>query len=369
MIKQLKSITVNVLAGANIAIVLLMLAVGFSHRFSPADWAVLGWAGLTFPFFLLLNLGFLVFWVMFHWRKAWIPLVGFFFVYAPVRIYMPVNQEKEVPDSCLKIISYNVCAYGGNFKYEDGFGAVYSFLEAQQADIVCLQEDVDSWRRYVVQRYQKIYPYNDTTVFIRSPHSFNAVGVHTRFPILRKERLPLPSKANGAVAYYLQLSPADTLLLLNVHLESNHLSSEDRAMYKALLKNGMKGEVKGDTVKAESRYLLGKLTDAARKRAPQAELLHDYIAAHSQYPLLVCGDFNDNPLSYSHYKVAEGLTDCFTESGRGFGWSYNQNGFFFRIDNILCSSHFEPLKCQVDSKIDFSDHYPMICWLKMRDKP
>lgn len=48
MIKQLKSITVNVLAGANIAIVLLMLAVGFSHRFSPADWRF--WAGRGLPF-------------------------------------------------------------------------------------------------------------------------------------------------------------------------------------------------------------------------------------------------------------------------------------------------------------------------------
>ena len=368
MIKQLKSITVNVIAGANVAVVLLMLAVGYSYRFSPADWPVLGWLGLTFPLFLLLNLAFLVFWVIFHWRKVWIPLVGFLFVYAPVRIYMPINQDKEEPDSCIKVISYNVCTYGGNFKYEDGFGAVYGFLEEQQADIVCLQEDVDSWRRYVMNRYQKLYPYNDTTVFVNTVKSFNGVGIHTRFPILRKERLPLVTTANGATAYYLQL-PTDTLLVLNVHLEGTHLTKDDRRMYQDLMKGGVKGEVRRDTMQAESRYLLGKLADAAQRRAAQAELICDYIAAHREYPILVCGDFNDSPISYVHYQVSQGLTDCFVESGRGLGLSYNQKGFPFRIDNILCSSEFEPLKCKVDSKIDFSDHYPMICWLKMRDKP
>jgi hypothetical protein len=81
------------------------------------------------------------------------------------------------------------------------------------------------------------------------------------------------------------------------------------------------------------------------------------------------GDFNDNPISYSRYRIAQVLQDCFTETGRGFGLSYNQKGFFVRIDHILVSDHFEPFNCQIDSKMDASDHYPIICTLKMDDNP
>jgi endonuclease/exonuclease/phosphatase (EEP) superfamily protein YafD len=115
--------------------------------------------------------------------------------------------------------------------------------------------------------------------------------------------------------------------------------------------------------------LLEKLGSAAAKRAPEAEAVHRYIEQHSQYPTIVCGDFNDTPISYSRRTIAQGLTDCFQASGRGIGMSYNQKGFFFRIDHILCSEHFQPFNCYIDDEMDASDHYPIICWLKKRDNP
>ena len=64
--------------------------------------------------------------------------------------------------------------------------------------------------------------------------------------------------------------------------------------------------------------------------------------------------------------MAELLTDCYVATGRGIGLSYNQKGFYVRIDNIMCSDDFKPLGCKVDSKITASDHYPIYCWLKMK---
>ena len=68
-------------------------------------------------------------------------------------------------------------------------------------------------------------------------------------------------------------------------------------------------------------------------------------------------------------KVAENLTDCYVSTGNGPGISYHMNGFFVRIDNILCSTDLEPCKCIVDRKIATSDHYPVVCWLKKGRKP
>ena len=364
MIKQLKAFTMNMVAGANIATILLMLLAGYSDRLNPVDYPILSCLGMAFPIFLLVNLLFLFFWLVFKWRKIWIPIVGYLLVYFPIALYMPVNMRQEVPEGAIKVVSYNVCSYGGNYKYEDGFDTVYNYLMRQDADIVCLQEDCDSWRRFVFIRYEKKYPYNDTTVFYNNNEGMNALGIHTRFPIIRKERIPYQSKCNGSVAYFLNTG-RDTLLVINNHLEVTHLSDEDRANYKRIIEGGMKR----DTAKQESLLLLEKVGQAAAMRAPEADAVHQYIKEHSQYPVIVCGDFNDNPISYSRRTIAEGLTDCFMKTGRGLGLSYNQKGFHFRIDHILCSQDLQPYNCQIDNKMDASDHYPIICWLKMRDNP
>ena len=364
MIKQLKAFTINIIAGANVATVLLVLAAGYADHINPTSHPMLSNLGMLFPFFLIANLLFVFFWLTFKWKKLWIPILGYALAYLPITVYMPLNGSKEIPEGTLKIISYNVCQYGGNYKYEQAFDTIYSYLKREDPDIVCLQEDVDTWRRFVFQRYQKTYPYNDTIVFQRTSTSMNGVGIHSKYPILRRERIDYPSRANGSMAYYLLVN-GDTILVINNHLESTHLTKEDRNRYTEMVS----GKMKRDTVKEESLLLLGKLGQAAAIRAVEADAVHQYIEAHRQYPIIVCGDFNDNPISYSRRTIAKGLKDCFVETGKGLGLSFNQKGFYFRIDHILCSDHFEPYDCKIDSKMDASDHYPISCRLKLVHKP
>ena len=72
MIKQLKTFTVNVVAGANVATVLLMLASGYADRINPISHPMLSNLGMLFPFFLIANLLFIFFWLTFKWKKVWI---------------------------------------------------------------------------------------------------------------------------------------------------------------------------------------------------------------------------------------------------------------------------------------------------------
>ena len=362
MIKQLKQFFSNLIAGANVVTVCMMLLAGFSDRITPVNYPVLSCLGMAFPVFLIVNLLFLFFWLVFNWRKVWIPIAGFLLAYIPISTYMPLNPREDIPDGSIKFLTYNVCSYKCGGMNTDVFDQICDYISKQQADIVCLQEDVDTWRKFVMERYGKLYPYNDTTLIAMTNSGTNCVGMHTRFPILRKERIYYPSRGNGSVAYYL-LRDKDTLLVINNHLECTKLTEQERSQYKHILK----GEVKGDTARTESMQLIDKLGKTAAKRAPQAEAVHRYIEDHRQYPTIVCGDFNDTPISYARRIIADGLTDCFRESGRGIGLSYNQKGFWVRIDHILCSSQFTPYNCQIDSKNDLSDHYPMICWLKMKD--
>lgn len=361
MIKQLKTFTVQLLTGANIATIVVLLLVGYSDRLNPTDHPMLSTVGMTFPFFLLANMGFLLFWLVFKWSRVWVPVAGFFLAYVPISIYMPIHPAQDVPEGAIKLVSYNVCCYGGNYKYEDGFGKVAEYLRDQQPDIVCVQEDADTWRRYVFQEYAKFLPYNDTLILVNNNLTINALGIHTRYPIVKRERLAYDSKANGSGAWWLQVGD-DTLIVVNNHFESCHLTKEDRQQYRQLIK----GEIPRDSMRAESQLLLVKLAEANAKRAAQIRKVRQYVEEHSAYPIIVCGDFNDNPISYSRHEMAKGLTDCFVSTGRGIGLSYNQKAFSFRIDHVFCSKDIQPYNCQIDNKMDASDHYPVLCWLKIR---
>lgn len=365
MIKHLKHITVQLLAGANAATVTAMLLVGFSDRLDPTVHPLLSTVGMTFPFFLLFNLLFLILWIAFKWKMAVLPVAGYVLAFIPINIYMPLNpmHSSTDGDSIVKVVSYNVCAYGGNYKYDDGFERVRSYLADQHPDIVCLQEDVDTWRRNVFDRYKPTFEYNDTVMLVETAASSNAIGIHTRFPIIRRERISYSSLSNGSAAWWL-LVGGDTLIVVNNHFESCHLNSDDRRQYREMLH----GNMERDSMRQESQLLLIKLAEANEKRAPQIRAVRDYVRRHSRYRTIVCGDFNDNPISYSRHTMSDGLTDCFVSAGNGIGLSFSQRAFSLRIDHMFCSPSLTPLRCIIDSEMDASDHYPLVCWLKMGRK-
>ena len=359
MLFKLKAIFLNVCLGASAAIGLLMVVVGYSDRIHPESHPTLACAGMIFPLLLAANVVALLLWVLFKWRKAWIQLAALLLAFPAIRVYLPLHLQGEPPEGSIKIISYNVACYGVKDHCDNPVDSIRRYLEQQDADIVCLQEDAPRRAANSIC-FEELYPYNDT-VHVNRPGSpyINAIGVHTRYPILRKERLGYDAEANGSAAFYL-LIDGDTVIVVNNHLESTHLTDNDRKEYTDIIY----GDVDRRSASAGTRKLLGKVSAAMVKRSHQAELVHDYIVSHSQYPLIVCGDFNDTPISYVRRTVAKGLVDCYVESGCGLGFSYNRKGFFFRIDQLMCSHHFKPYNTYVDSHVAASDHYPVVGWLK-----
>lgn len=134
-----------------------------------------------------------------------------------------------------------------------------------------------------------------------------------------------------SVAYRLKVKDRE-VLLINNHLETTYLSLEDRRQFKNLVI----GKLQVDTAEETSKLLVVKLAEATKKRAPEAEAVAKYIQQHKEQSIILCGDFNDGPISYAHRTIAKNLTDCYIASGNGPGISYHRGGFLFAL-TISCA--------------------------------
>ena len=355
--RTIKKFTLQMIAGANIATVLVTLLIGYSDRLHPESHPTLAVLGLAFPFFLVMNLAFLLFWLIFKPKGALIPIVGLLVCFSPVRPYAPLNIPREAPEGALKVMSYNVWMYAMQ-DYPDSANPIIDYIARSGCDIVCLQEAAagTTAEKMEADALDSVYTYRESCI---KENGSDRLVVFSKYPIVKSEEIAFPSESNHSCAFYVKYK-GDTLLVVNNHFESVGLSDEEKEGFKGIIK----GEIKGHEAKKDSKLLIHKLRTASARRAPQADAVARYISAHSQYSAIVCGDFNDSPISYTHRTVASGLTDCYRESGFGPGISYHRRGFYVRIDNLLCSKDFTPYGCKVDNNIKASDHYPIYCWLK-----
>src|SRR5204862_7418375 len=104
-----------------------------------------------------------------------------------------------------------------------------------------------------------------------------------------------------------------------------------------------------------------RLKRAFIKRSQQVRVLHRHIL-ESPYPVILCGDFNDTPSSYTYATLCKGMEDSFRESGSGFGKTYIGAFPSFRIDYILHDGKLHSTGYLTHGE-KLSDHFPISCWI------
>ena len=366
MFSKFKKLTYRVLLIGNIILVLLMLLVGNIGRLNPVDYPSLANLGLGFPILLVFNLVFLGVWCFCRLRSIWLPLLGFILCYGPIRTYSPFNFPEDKPHGSIKVLSYNVFMFSSWDEPHGAKNPIVDYIVKSKADIVCLQEAqarLDNGDQ-IYSTLKTHYPY--FKLMIKKHPGADYIVLLSKYPVLWQDTIPYGSSSNQSVAYMLDIKGTKTLVVNN-HFESNGLSSGDKEGFKTLVK----GELKTDEAKRQSVHLIKKLGDVSARRAPQAEAVARFVKKYldKQIPVILCGDFNDSPLSYTHHVISKELNDCYVESGNGPGISYHKSGMYFRIDHIFCSDDFESYGAKVDNSVTTSDHYPIYCWLKYRPKP
>lgn len=353
--RYIKKVLFCILTTVNLLIGIVYLICAYSPYISPVShpyWACLG---LIFPILSVFIVFGIVVWLVLKPRMAMLPTFILLLGWNSLRLYCPVNFEKAVSKEVIKFLTYNT--EGLLLNDENGAEHVLDYLRSCDADIICLQEFLPSVSKDSQRKIKEAlseYPYSD----ISKTKGGDRLACYSRFPILSASRITYESRFNGSMLYKLKMGE-DTLVLINNHLESNKIDTKDKVIYNDLLKYPHE-----DKLKTDGKYLWGKLAEAVAIRGPQADSVAQVIKENQSRYMLVCGDFNDTPVSYAHRKICTGLTDAYSAAGTGPGFSYNQNQFYFRIDHIFSSHAFRAIKCQVDRSIKASDHYPVWCLLE-----
>lgn len=368
--RQLGKVVKYLLLTANGLCAGLMLAAAYCPLLHPATHPWLSSLGLTFPLFLVGDVCFLVMWLILQQYKAsLLPLLTMLCCYNDIHTLFPFNLSRpNPPKGSISLVSYNIMGFAGCRKGEQG-NAILNYLKESGADLLCLQEYAtgSNPKRHLMQadieEALQAYPYHTVTHIGDHKSLTNQLACFSKYPILSAQPVAYDSSYNGSVIYRIQVGE-DTLTVINNHLESNKLTKQDKVVYEELLSVPEK-----EKMRSGMKHLIKKLAEASTIRAGQADTLAKALKLNTDGKVVVCGDFNDIPLSYTYHTIARcGLTDAFAHAGLGAGISYNQHHFYFRIDHILTGRALESYRCYVDRSIKESDHYPIRAFVTIKDK-
>jgi endonuclease/exonuclease/phosphatase family metal-dependent hydrolase len=352
MFKFLKTISLNLLWYLNLFSVFLLLLSYTAPFVSPVKNAWLALLGLGYPFLLLINIFWFVFWLLRKSRAVYASMLTLILGATYIPTLIGFAKSTKAPDNAMRLMSYNVRffntpVYAKEARWIEQQNKIIAFIKSEKPDILAAQEFSGKGSASTNRAVELL-----KATGLKHIHrgGRGSLAIVSRFPIQDKGVLHFQGSANGAI-YADLLTPKGKIRVYSVHLQSTRLGKDANEVLK---KDNIKSIGSKET--QEKYYRIeDKLSSAFAMRARQAEILREHIAA-SPHPVIVCGDFNDTPLSYSYRLMSKGLQDSFMEKGWGLGTSYAGALPALRIDYILCSQHFEIYTHQ-KQKNAISDHY------------
>ncbi len=336
-------------------IVAALLAMSYlSVVINPARIWVVSLSGILFVPLMTLNI-FLLVWAIIRKSKSFvIPLLALLPSFFFIGRYLQLNSDdalQEVSEErTVKLLSWNVGRFAAKNKdittRTECMDSVFNFLCRQDADIICLQEfyiSDESGIRSLVREKMKGYK-AEYYMFSGRYGSFGNLTL-SRFPVKDKGKIKFEESANLAI--YTDYAVEDRRFrVYNCHFESYNVS--------------LSGLVKG-IAGADNALVTETGTKMKRSITRRPKQVDKVFLDIENCPIesFVCGDFNDNPMSYTYFRMTRDREDSFVEAGSGFGATYSLLWPMLRIDYVLYPSRFRAVSHETP-RVKYSDHYPVI---------
>lgn len=342
-----------------------LMAMAMSVLSSYIDPSKFVWAsffGLAFWEILLFNVIIFVLLLMMWSRKTWIAVLAL--LVAVPGIMRSFSNGKAHDGGDIRIMSYNVQIfhdlYDSKKKTLDVVHGVVEMVRENHPDVLCIQE----FGNYMTKtsRSELIRMFGE---FVEMPYHyyhkkayFGGNVIFSKYPVSAISDNTSFGNENdyGAVAQ-IDAGVKGKFLVVCSHLTSFRLTKEELSLLSE------PGNTK-EEVQEYGKSIVVKLRNAYRKRSRQVnELLADI--PHDGRPILLCGDFNDTPLSYTYHQIKKaGFTDGFVETGKGIGHTYAGKLPLLRIDYIWCNEQIQPMRFK-RLRFKGSDHYPVMLDFKV----
>lgn len=329
-----------------------------------SNWLV-AFFGLAYPPLLLVNLLFVLFWII---RKSYFVFISFACIligwnalnnnigFHAARTY----RQKESPEA-IRIMTYNVHSFK-RYGERNDISTKHEILDifsTHQPDILGMQEFysrsrgeydmVDSIKHLLNARcYFK--------VLAKGSRDGWGLAIFTKYQIVDTGMVRL-SKNGGNQCIYADVNrKGETFRYYCVHLQSIGFDPQD---YESL-----DSAQKGKTDLHSFKRIASKLKWAFKKRADQIDIVKAH-AAKCPYPYIIAGDFNDTPSSYAVNQMSKGLQNAFREKGSGLGRTYNGEFPNYQIDFIMPTKNFKVADYRIIEK-KLSDHFPVFSDLMLK---
>lgn len=335
----------------NVLVIFATFFAYLSPYINPSRFWQFSFFGLIYPWLLLGNIIIVTFWI-FRKKKYFLLSLGCIILgWGHLTSFIGFNFfDKIETENLVTIGSYNIRNLAGlrinskdikeKKKHENDF--IHFLKRGEEIQILCTQETVKHNVNFIKEKFD--FPF---------VHSFNSRGTYifSKYPIVDSGGINFGSTSNSCTWADLIINEKK-VRVYSIHFQSNQVSSTaDKVRQEGDLR-------KKETLK-DIKGMMTKFKYYVKLRAEQAQKVANHIST-CLHPVIVCGDFNDTPQSYTYHLLTKNLTDSFKEKGKGFGTTYAGSIPALRIDYILTHEKIEVQSHEI-LKENYSDHFPVIC--------
>jgi len=326
-------IVVNIILKYLNYLVIAGLLLGYASPYiNPSIFWPAAFIGLLHPIFLILNILFLVYWLIqkkirFVFNLA-VLILGFSSIDKIITFGAVTSPSRE---GKLKVVSFNAKLFG---IYEDAnfFNAFLEEITQNNPDLLCIQEfynlDVNgSTAIKEIKKHSGMKYHYLRTLKRKTGKSRYGIIVFSKYKIVDYGDFDFGENSVNLCLYADILYNSKIFRIYNIHLQSLKLARTDYALLKKI------GEDKDSTIQV-SKNIFERLKMAFIKRGEQAIMVKENMNLCKK-PIILCGDFNDTPQSFAYNTLSSNMKDCFMESGNGLGGTYTGPLPSLRIDYIL----------------------------------
>lgn len=361
----------------NILAAIWLLLCGAAAVISPTEYKYLALFSLTTPFAIVVNICFILLW-LFSWRLGR-SLLSIVTLIACHKVALTIfglnffepNEINKKTENTLKVMTWNVHGMGifNRPRNKDFETRIINYLREQNADILCLPE-------YYTPRSNILKPHSHHILKNSGYKEYrfnvdNDLGPESYLGTAFFSKYPIRNYEVHRLSRYIFMLQSDVLLpggvtvrMYGLHLNTFGLSDNEKAYIEEVKQR--KKDI--DSSLDVSKSFASRFANAFVRRAEEA-INAATIIKQSPHPVLICGDFNDLPGSYTYTLLRGDLKDAFIERGRGLGRTYGQISPTLRIDHMF----YDPAALRIigfdTQPTDLSDHYPVIANFEIIGQP